>query len=513
MMSLELIWPVAFHLLTAIVLIGFWNKLEVQRYVSAIASIVGIFIAVRLFGDVSANGILVMQSGGWGAPFGITFVADTFSATLVLLTSFVCLAVSVFSAVSISKLRMKYGYYSILHFLIMGLNGAFLTGDIFNLYVFFEVIIIASFVLMTLGGERPQLEGAINYVTMNLLASVIFLTAIAILYGLVGTLNMADLSLKLANEENRGLVNATAILFFVGFGIKSAVFPLYFWLPSSYHTPPSAIGAVFGGLLTKVGIYALLRVYSLMFIPDEFMSNLLMVIAALTMLTGGVGALVQSNMRKMFSYLIVCHIGFMIAGLGMYTEIALLGAVYYLMHDIIIKTNLFLIGGVILKINGTVMLPKLGGMYEHYPKISILLAIVLLSLVGVPPLSGFWPKLFLIQGAFDTQSFTMAGFIILASFLTLMVVAKIWAEVFWKKGSGKQVMNKPFTYFDELRPLKKLVFILPVIFLAIISLYIGLGTERMVTVAGQIAADLKDTSYYIDAVLGHIPNEIPESHD
>src|SRR5690606_10237703 len=198
-----LIEPIDFQLFTAIVLIGFWNKLEIQRYVSAIASIIGIFIAARLFYNVSTQGILVMQSGGWEAPFGITLVGDTFSATMVLMTSLVTLAVSVFSAVSISKLRMKFGYYSILHFLIMGLNGAFLTGDIFNLYVCFEVIIIASFVLMTLGGERPQLEGAINYVTMNLLASVIFLTAIAILYGLVGTLNMADLSLKLADEQNR----------------------------------------------------------------------------------------------------------------------------------------------------------------------------------------------------------------------------------------------------------------------------------------------------------------------
>ena len=502
-----LIEPIAFQLFTAIVLIGFWNKLEIQRYVSAIASIIGIFIAARLFYNVSTQGILVMQSGGWEAPFGITLVGDTFSATMVLMTSLVTLAVSVFSAVSISKLRMKFGYYSILHFLIMGLNGAFLTGDIFNLYVCFEVIIIASFVLMTLGGERPQLEGAINYVTMNLLASVIFLTAIAILYGLVGTLNMADLSLKLADEQNRGLVNATAILFFVGFGIKSAVFPLYFWLPSSYHTPPSAIGAVFGGLLTKVGIYALLRVFSLMFIPDEFMSNLLIVIAALTMLTGGLGALVQTNIRKMFSYLIVCHIGFMIAGLGMYTEIALLGAVLYLIHDIIVKTNLFLMGGLILKINGTVMLPKLGGMYENYPKIAILLAVVMFSLVGVPPLSGFWPKLFLFQGAFETRSFYLAGFIVLASFLTLMVVGKIWAEVFWKKGSGRQMLNKPFTYFDELRPMKKTVFILPVVFLTLISLYIGFGAERMIQIAGKIAYELKDTTSYIEAVLGVIPTE------
>ncbi len=513
MMEVGLIEPIAFQMLTAIVLIAFWNHFEIQRYVSAVASLIGIFISWKLFNQVSNEGILVMQAGGWPAPFGITLVADTLSATLVLLTSFVAFAVSVFSAVSINKLRMRFGYYALIHFLIMGLNGAFLTGDIFNLYVFFEIIIISSFVLMTLGGERPQLEGAINYVTMNMLASVIFLTAVAILYGLVGTLNMADLSLKLAEVQNRGLVNATAILFFVGFGIKSAVFPLYFWLPSSYHTPPSAIAAIFGGLLTKVGIYALIRVFSLLFIPDGFMSNLLLVVAAMTMLTGGVGALVQKNLRKVFSYLIVCHIGYLIAGLGLYTEIALLGTVFYLMHDIIIKTNLFLMAGVILKINGSMSIDKLGGLYHNYPKISLLLAIVLFSLVGVPPLSGFWPKLFLIQATFETRSFITTGFILLASFLTLIVAAKIWAEVFWKKGDGQQEMNKPFTYFDQLRPMKKAIFIIPVLFLAIISLYIGFGAEYMIEISGRIAADLKNTSHYIDVVLSAPINETPAGYD
>lgn len=507
MIHSELIEPVVFNLLTAIVLIGFWNKIQVQRYVSATASVISVGIAIRLFAAVWQSDILVLQSGGWIAPFGISFVGDTFSATMVLLTSIAGLAVSVFSAVSVSKMRMRFGYYALLHVLLMGLNGAFLTGDIFNLYVWFEVIIIASFVLLTLGGERPQLEGAINYVTMNLVSSVIFLTAIAILYGLVGTLNMADLSLKLAEEQNRGLVNATAVLFFVGFGIKSAVFPLYFWLPSSYHTPPSAIGAIFGGLLTKVGVYALLRVYSLLFIPDDFMTDLLIGIAIMTMLTGGVGALVQNNIRKVFSYLIVCHIGFMIAGLGMHTEIALMGAVFYLMHDILVKTNVFLLSGVVYKIQGTVMMSKLGGLYRAYPKISILLAVILFTMVGIPPLSGFWPKLFLFQAAFETHSFVLAGFIVLASFFTLMVVAKIWSLVFWREGPGKQQLDRPFTYFDALRPSKKVVFLFPLLFLAACSLYVGLGAEHIVEVAGKIAADLEHTDRYIEAVLGP---QIPE---
>src|SRR5690606_23187407 len=219
------------------------------------------------------------------------------SVTFVLLTSIVALAVSVFSATGVGKARMLYGYFPMFHFLIMGLNGAFLTGDIFNLYVWFEVIIISSFVLLTIGGRKPQLEGAVKYMTLNIMASTFFLTGIAILYGITGSLNIADLSQKILLVENQAIVHLTAMFFVVGFGIKSALFPLYFWLPSSYHTPPSAVAAVFGGLLTKVGIYGFLRVFTLIFIPDDFIQMLLMAMGIMTILTGAFGAVIKNNLR------------------------------------------------------------------------------------------------------------------------------------------------------------------------------------------------------------------------
>src|SRR5690606_23084393 len=218
-----------------------------------------LIVSVLLFVEVWNNGILTMQSGNWPAPFGITFVADVFSTTMVLFSSISALAVCLYSFKGVNKSRMKYGYFPITHFLFMGLNGAFLTGDIFNLYAWFEVIIISSFVLMTLGGRKAQLEGAVKYMAMNILASTFFLTGIGILYGITGSLNMADLSIKIQQVQNQRLVGITACFFIIGFGIKSAVFPLYYWLPSSYHTPPSAVAATFGGLLTKVGIYAMIR--------------------------------------------------------------------------------------------------------------------------------------------------------------------------------------------------------------------------------------------------------------
>lgn len=495
-----IILPVIIHLFTAVVLMFFWKKVVAQRILSVLGNVITLSVSIRLFIETWHSGVLTLQVGNWQAPFGITLVADVFSSTMVLLASIAGLAVCIFSAAGISTGRVKYGYFPIFHLLLMGLNGAFLTGDIFNLYVWFEIIIIASFVLMTLGGRRPQMEGAITYVVMNLLASIIFLTGIAILYGLTGSLNMADLAIKVELVENHGLVHVTALMFFVGFGIKSAVFPLYFWLPSSYHTPPSAIAAIFGGLLTKVGIYALLRVFTLIFIPSYFISNVLIIIAILTLLTGAVGALIQQDLRKMFSYLIVCHIGYMIAGLGMFTEVAIAGLLFYLIHDIIIKTNLFLVCGVILKIKGTVNMVSLGGMYSGYPKISLLIAIIFFSLIGIPPLSGFWPKIYFFEAGFDTSSYALMLAIILASFITLYVMGKVWSEVFWKEvpeGEEKQDL------FKMMSPFGKSLLIAPVSMLALVSLYIGFAAENIVAVSNHIAAELLDSSFYINAVLGH----------
>lgn len=491
--------PVLLHLFAAVVLIFLWVEPRWKRIVSIAANTAILIVSIELFIKTWNNGILTTQAGNWAAPFGITFVADVFSSVMVLLTSTAGLAVSLFSSVGISEARIKYGYYPILHFLLLGLTGAFLTGDIFNLYVWFEIIIISSFVLLTLGGREKQIGGGLKYVTLNLLASVIFLTAIGILYGLTGSLNMAHLSLKVATIENRGLVNVVAILFFVGFGIKSAIFPLYFWLPASYHTPPSAIAAIFGGLLTKVGIYALLRVFTLIFIPDTFLHSIFLFATATTLVTGALGALIRKDIRRMFSYLIVCHIGYMIGGIALFTTAALAGAMFYLIHDIVVKTNIFLLTGLIYKIQGSVKFHESGGLYRAYPKISLLSAVILFSLVGIPPLSGFWPKIFLIQESLATGQYVVLIAIIVASFFTLYVIARMWAQVFWK--------NKPETseHDDAFRVLprhKKILLVLPIVMLAGVSLYIGLCAENIMKVSYHIAGELKDTTPYIKAVLG-----------
>lgn len=498
----SIVLPFVSHLFLGIVLLFFWRKTNIQRIISVIGNIIVVVISVNLFRKSWDGGVLTMQAGDWPAPFGITMVADIFSATMIFLCSLAGVAVAVYSTAGISELRQRYGYFPILHFLLMGLNGAFLTGDIFNLYVWFEIVIISSFVLMTLGGKKPQIEGAINYVTMNLLASAIFLTAIAILYGLTGTLNMADLSTKIPHIRNQGLTHITALLFFIAFGIKSAVFPLYFWLPSSYHTPPSAIAAIFGGLLTKVGIYALVRSFTLIFIPSQFIIQVLATVAVFTLLTGAAGAFIQRDLRKMFSYLIVCHIGYMVSGLAMYNEVALAGTLFYMVHDIVVKTNLFLVSGLINKIRGTMDTREIGGILRDYPRLSILMLVVFFSLCGIPPLSGFWPKIMLFKSAFTTQSYILLGALIVASFFTLIVMTRMWAAVFWKEPPAGSLQHDRF---NDMPMLRKTMLVAPVILLAITSLYIGLGADNIFAVANRIASELLNTSTYVNTVLGRLP--------
>ena len=494
------IYPLLLQMFLAIVLMFSWSRISWQKTISVVGSAVNLGVAIWLFTTVWRYGTQTVQAGNWAPPFGITFAVDTFSATLVLLTACAGLAVSGFSSGSVIPARLKFGFFPIFHFLLLGLNGAFITGDLFNLYVWFEIIIITSFVLLTIGGEKAQLEGAVKYFTLNILASIVFLTAIAVLYGLTGSLNMADLAGKVAAVENRTLVQVNALLFLVGFGIKSAVFPLYFWLPASYHTPPSAVSSIFGGLLTKVGVYALIRVFTLIFDIDMLLENVLLAIAVLTLFSGAIGAIVQNNIRKVFSYLVICHIGYMIAGLGMMTKMALTGAIFYLIHDIIVKTNLFMVSGVIYKIKATHSMRKLGDFYANYPKMSLLFAIPLFSLVGIPPLSGFWPKLSLIGAGWETENYLLISAIIFASFITLVVIVKLWSEVFWKKG---EEIQKPrnFPYFQKLTTVKKTQMIAPIIFLSIVTLYIGFGAENIQRLSSRIAFELMDNQEYINAVL------------
>ena len=497
--------PILIPFFAAVCALGVRRRPLFQR-VLGLAGTAALFVAsIILFAVVWRDGVQVVQVGNWPAPFGITMVADVFSALMVLLAGALGFLVAVYSWVSIGLRRQAFGYYPLLLLLLMGVCGAFLTGDIMNLYVWFEVMLIASFVLMTLGGEEPQIEGGFKYVTLNLFSSTLFLTAIGILYGLTGTLNMAQLSQSLRTTPYPGVVSTVAMLFLIAFGIKAAAFPLYFWLPASYHTPPVAVSAVFAGLLTKVGVYALVRVFTLLFVRDTaFTHNVILVIAGCTMVSGVLGAVAQREFRRILSFLVVSHIGFAIMGLGVFTPQGIAGSIFYIIEDIVVLPTLFMVSGIVRQIGGSYNLKRLGGLYASTPLVALLFFIPALSLSGIPPLSGFFAKLALIQAALAAGHYGIVAAALSVSVVTLFTVAKIWGEVFWKGRPQADQMGSGAGGAGQQRAVH-LTMLLPVVGLVLLSVLIGLGAESVFTLTQRAAEQLLDPTEYVARVLGGTP--------
>ncbi len=452
-------------------------------------------VGVVLLWQVAIHGPLAAQMGDWPAPYGITLVADLLAAAMVLITGITGLAVAVYALDDIDEQRVRHGFHTFLHLLLVGVSGAFVAGDLFNLYVWFEVMLIASFALLVLGGERAQIDGAVKYVTLNLISTLLMLTAIGLLYGIAGTLNMADLHERLPAVDQPAMVAALAAMFLIAFGIKAALFPLFFWLPAAYHNPPVAVSALFAGLLTKVGVYALIRTFTLVFTDDvDFVQDVLIVVAALTMLSGVLGAAAQSDLRRILSFHIVSQIGYMVLGLALATPLALAGAVFYLLHHIVVTATLFLVSGVAGRVGGSFDLARLGGLYRSRPVLGLLFLIPALSLAGFPPLSGFWAKLLLIKASLDVQAYVIAAVLLLTGLLTVYSMTKIWSEAFWKPA--------PVAPVQAPRPSLSRAMIVPIVGLATITILIGLIPAPLLELAEASAGQLLDPSAYVTAVLG-----------
>lgn len=488
--------PIVVPLGAAVVALLAWRAPRVQRAVSLLGAAGLLAAGLLLLRAVARDGIQVVQLGHWPAPFGITLVADLFSAIMVVLAGLMAAAVGVYSIVAIDAARERFGYHPLFQALLAGVCGAFLTGDLFNLYVWFEVMLMASFALLALGGERAQIEGAMKYVTLNLMASAVLLAAVGILYGIVGTLNMADLAQKLDGLARPGLATTLAMLFLVAFGIKAAVFPLFFWLPASYHTPPVAVSAIFAGLLTKVGVYALIRVFTLLFVHDVgYTHGLILALAGLTMVTGVLGAVVQHDMRRVLSFHIVSQIGYMVMGLGLLTPLALAGSIFYIIHHIIVKTNLFLVSGVVHRLRGSFDLRTAGGLYQARPLVAALFLVPALSLAGVPPLSGFFAKLALVRAGLDAGQFVVVAVALAVSLLTLLSMTKVWAEAFWKPAPADAPAASAGVG----------LMLAPVTALATLTVLIGLAAQPVFDLSARAADQLLDRRAYVQAVLGGGP--------
>ncbi|MCS6801897.1 MAG: Na+/H+ antiporter subunit D [Chloroflexota bacterium] len=500
-MNQLVVLPLLVSLLTAVLCLLSSRSRVAQRRIAMAGGAVLLAVSLGLLLAVWTEGILVVAIGSWPAPFGIVLVADLLSAIMVAITGITGATVLVYSLLTIDRRRQTFGYYPVYFVLLGGICGAFLTGDLFNLFVWFEVMLIASYVLLALGGERAQLEGSIKYVTLNLIASFLFLTAVGVLYGTVGTLNMADLAIQLNTIAPPALVTSLAMLFLVAFGIKAAIFPLFFWLPASYHTPPVAVSAIFAGMLTKVGVYALIRVFTLLFTADTAVTHtLILVIAALTMITGVLGAVAQYELRRVLSFHIISQIGYMIMGLGLFTPLGLAGSIFYIIHHIIVKTNLFLIGGIAARVVGAEDLRRMGSLVTWFPLLAGLFLIPALSLGGVPPFSGFFAKLALVQAGLAAGQYVVVGISLATGLLTLYSMIKIWNEAFWKPappGADGEPPREPTKRIIALRPLLG-----PVVTLAALTVLIGVLAGPVFALAEEAADQLLARERYIEAVLG-----------
>src|SRR5687767_11288035 len=491
-----LVLPIVVPLMTAIALQLLPRRPGLLRGVAFAGALVILGLAVVLFARVQSEGIQVTRIGSWPAPFGITLVADLFSALLVMMVGIIGAAVTGSSFSGVDPRREALGYHALIHLLLMGVSGAFLTGDIFNLYVWFEVTLISSFVLMSLHRTRAQLHAAFIYVALNLLASAFLLTAIGLLYGQAGTLNLADLARTWPERRTPALDAALSMLFLTAFGIKAGLFPLFFWLPASYHTPPAAVGALLAGLLTKVGVYAMIRVFTLLFPdPNASVYTVLLALSAITMVVGLIGALAQRDFRRVLSFNLVGHIGFTTVGLALWTPAALGGSILYVLHHMLVISTLFLVSGLLLRRRRTTDLQALGGMYRAQPFVACLALVPLFSLAGVPPLSGFLAKLAVVRPMIGQQQYALAAIALTVSLLTVLSMARVWEEAFWKRATdhAPEPVHQPRLGGAILAPVALLV-----------SLTIGFSVAAgpVYGLATRAAQQLLDRDGYVRAVLG-----------
>ncbi len=430
-------------LLAAIINLFFWSRSNVQRVLGSIFVLAHLAFSVLLIGSVVNNGIVVLNVGGWLHGYGIMLAVDYLSAGMIALTSFVSALSWFYSSRWFKTKKMGYLFNVVFFTLQLGIIGAFMAADLFNLYVWFEVMLVSSFVLLTLGGERFQLEGSIKYVAINVFSSTIFLAGIGVIYGLTGTVNMAAAGVALDAFSNQTLPMVAAVFFLVSFGIKAAIFPLFFWLPSSYHTPPIGISSFLIALMTKVGVYTLIRFFTIIFPLDGTMLKpVFMVLAGFTMVVGVFGAAAQNDFRKILSFHIVSQIGYMLMGLAIGTPLAIAGALFFVLHNVLVKTNLFFISGLVGQVSGTYSLKKLGGIFTQFPLIALVFAISAFSLTGVPPLTGFWGKYMLAKAGFISGDWIIVVVSLMVSMITLFSMTKIWNQVFWKPLPTETVLKQ-----------------------------------------------------------------------
>ncbi len=523
--------PVLLPLLGAGLCLVLGRSARAQRLISVLVLATVVATAATLLYRADRYGPQSVSIAGWTSDIGISLVADRLSALLLLISTVVTLCVLLYS---FGQGIVEFGRntpLSVFHptYLVLsaGVSNAFLSADLFNLFVGFEVLLAASYVLITLGGTEARIRAGTVYVIVSFVSSVFFLIAIACVYAATGTVNFAELSRRLPDlPEGTQLVLQLMLL--VTFAIKAAIFPLSFWLPDSYPTAPAPVTAVFAGLLTKVGIYAIVRTQTLLF-PETDLRSVLLWASILTMLVGILGAIAQSDIKRVLSFTLVSHIGYMLFGIAIASQLALSGAIFYIVHHITVQTVLFLVAGLVEWRAGTTNLDRLGGLARSAPILSVIFFVPAMNLAGIPPFSGFLGKVALGKAgiaAGDWLAVLGVGASIAASLLTLYAVAKVWNRAFWQPvdpdvavDSGEDWAHGPLHGHDQVSTgtqvstmwkvseLDRLPrgMALPTVALVLVTVTLTLAAGPLFEITDRAAAELMLRTPYVQAVLGDAP--------
>jgi multicomponent Na+:H+ antiporter subunit D len=486
--------PPALMIALGAVLMMMRHKIRLHGLVAVPGLALLVLLDALLLWRVSVEGPVTMVMGRWLPPFGIAFTVDVFGALMALVSAIAALAAGIAALSDISETGRRYGFFPFLMLLMAGVSGAFLTGDLFNLYVWFEVLLISSFGLLILGSEREQIDGALKYAVLNLLGTTFFLIAVGYTYAIFGTLNMADLALRARDISGAPLMTLGG-LFILAFAMKAAAFPVNFWLPASYHTPRITVSALFGGLLTKVGIYALMRVMIMLFpVQHEEWSLVIGIVALVTMVLASLGMLAQNDLRRLAGYAVILGIGNMMAGIATGTVAGVAGAVLYALHSILAMTALYLVVGRAAALSGHFTLQSIGGIYRRAPAFAFVSLALLLAVAGLPPFSGLWPKIMLVKASIDIGAWWLASGILVSGFLATIALGRVFLLAYWRPAPGEDAGDGAAVAADwtSLGPILGLT--------AIVTLF-GLFPEWPLSLSQDAAIGLMEPAAYIGSVF------------
>jgi len=475
-----LVAPVLIPLTAAILSLLLKNKPTLRNVVVVLANVLIIWFSWRLFQLVKIEGIQHYRFGGWIPPFGIVFTLDLFGSMMVLIGAGISTCAMIYAFGYIPEDKLREVFIPLFFFLWAAINGAFSTGDIFNLFVFFEVMLMSTYCLLAFMGEEKQLEATMKMMTMNVIGSTFLLTAIAILYASLGTLNMADIAEKAAlHMHDAPILYASAMLFLVVFGMKAAMVPLHYWLPDAHSAAPTPISAMLSGLLIKVGIYGIVRLFTLLFVPmrGDF-QPLLVALACITMLFGAVGAVAQWDIKRLLAYSSISQVGYILLGISFFTIQGLSAALFYIINHAIIKSGLFLTAGILKHTKGSLDMRKHGGLLKQHPVTAGLMLVLAFALAGIPPFNGFFSKYMVIRAAFDGHFYWSAGIALVVSVITLFYISRAWQRICWGEENG-ELKHKPVR-----------AMLIPVAILVVCCLAFGICANPIIKTTNAVADQL-----------------------